>query len=143
MANECYTYFRMAGDFDPDEISARLGLTPFKSHRIGDLRRDGVPFDWAAWCFGRCDEYDFDANVQMRKTVAPLLTKTAELRAIKEEYDAILVIEVVATIYGSDSTPGFGADEDIIRFCYEAGATIDVDLYLGCAGEPGCPRWEE
>ena len=26
--NECYTYFRIVGDFDPDEISGILGLTP-------------------------------------------------------------------------------------------------------------------
>ena len=143
MGNKCYTYFRIAGQFDPDDITARLGLEPFKAHRIGDLRRDGTPFDWAGWCFGRCEEYDFDTNNQLRKTIAPLLDKTAELRAIKQQYDAILVIEVVATIYGDEPTPALGADEDIIRFCYEAGATIDVDLYLGCEGEPGCPRWEE
>ena len=143
MANECYTYFRIAGEFDPDEISARLGLEPFKSRRIGDLRVDGVPYDCAMWCFGRCDEYDFDANVQIRKTIAPLLGKTAELRAIKEEYDAVLFLEVVPTIYGGEFTPQLGPDEDVIRFCCEAGAAIDIDLYLGCEGEPGCPRWDE
>ena len=143
MANECYTYFRIAGEFDPDEISARLGLEPFKSRRIGDLRVDGVPYDCAMWCVGRCDEYDFDANVQIRKTIAPLLGKTAELRAIKEEYDAVLFLEVVPTIYGGEFIPQLGPDEDVIRFCCEAGAAIDIDLYLGCEGEPGCPRWKE
>ena len=143
MANECYTYFRIAGEFDPDVISARLGLTPFKMHRVGDLRCDGTPFGFAGWCFGRCDEYDVDANVQIRKTIAPLLDKTAELRAIKEEYGAVLVLEVVPTICGGEPTPVLGPDEDVIRFCYEAGAAIDIDYYLGCEGEPGCPRWEE
>lgn len=143
MANECYTYFRIAGKFDPDVISARLGLEPFKSHRVGDLRGDGTPFDFAGWCFGRCDEYDVDSNVQVRKTIAPLLGKMAELRAIKEEFGAILVIEVVPTIYGGEPTPDLAPAEDIIRFCYEAGAAIDIDYYLGCEGEPGCPRWKE
>ena len=144
MANKCYTYFRIAGDdFDPDDISARLGLEPFKSHRVGDLRGDGTPFDFAGWCFGRCDEYDVDSNVQIRKTIAPLLTKTAELRAIKEEFGAVFFLEIVPTIYGGEFTPQLGPDEDVIRFCYEVGAMIDIDLYLGCEGEPGCPRWEE
>ena len=143
MANECYTYFRIAGEFDPDEITARLGLKPFKSHRVGDLRGDGTPFDFAVWHFGLIEEYDPYTDNQMRKTIAPLLDKTAELRAIKEEYDAFLFLEVVPTIYGGEPTPAIGVDEDLLRFCYEAGAAIDIDLYLGCEGEPGCPRWEE
>ena len=56
--NSCYTYFRITGDFDPDIISARLGLQPEKFWRIGDKRNNGTEYDFASWEIGRCDQYD-------------------------------------------------------------------------------------
>lgn len=32
--NECYTYFRISGDFDPDTISEMLGILPDRSWKI-------------------------------------------------------------------------------------------------------------
>jgi hypothetical protein len=54
--NSCYTYFRIVGDFNPDDVSERLGLTPEKSWKIGDLRRNGTRYDFASWEIGRCAE---------------------------------------------------------------------------------------
>ena len=56
--NSCYTYFRIVGDFNPDEISEILNLTPEKTWRIGDLRCDGTKHVFAHWEIGRCTEYD-------------------------------------------------------------------------------------
>lgn len=47
--NHCYTYFRITGDFDPDEITKRLGMVPQEQWRIGDYRRNGTQFDFAHW----------------------------------------------------------------------------------------------
>lgn len=40
--NHCYTYFKITGDFNPDEITEMIGLSPSKCWCIGDLRKDGV-----------------------------------------------------------------------------------------------------
>ena len=63
--NSCYTYFRITGDFDPDIISARLGLQPEKFWRIGDKRHNGTEYDFASWEIGRCEQYDVQTENQM------------------------------------------------------------------------------
>ena len=44
MRNECYTYFRITGRFDPDEITDLMELKPDRCWKIGDLRKkwDGI-----------------------------------------------------------------------------------------------------
>ena len=37
--NRCYTYFRIAGNFNPDNVSELLNLVPEKSWKIGDSYR--------------------------------------------------------------------------------------------------------
>ena len=69
--NSCYTYFRISGEFDPDEVTALLGLQPDQSWKSGDLRRDGTAYDFSHWLFGRCDEYSILVEEQMRKTILP------------------------------------------------------------------------
>ena len=50
--NSCYTYFKIVGNFDPDKVSEILNLTPEKSWKIGDLRRNGTKYDFALWEIG-------------------------------------------------------------------------------------------
>ena len=38
------TYFNIVGDFNPDDVSSILNLTPEKSWKIGDLRRNGTKY---------------------------------------------------------------------------------------------------
>lgn len=45
--NSCYTYFKITGDFDPDDITHLLALSPEKQWRVGDLRRNGTVYDFA------------------------------------------------------------------------------------------------
>ena len=66
--NSCYTYFRIVGNFNPDDISALLNLTPEESWKIGDLRRNGTKYEFANWMIGKCAEYDVYVENQMRKT---------------------------------------------------------------------------
>ena len=35
--SECYAYFKLAGSFQPDQITARVGIKPTKSFVEGDL----------------------------------------------------------------------------------------------------------
>lgn len=45
--NSCYTYFKIVGNFNPDDVSELLNLTPEKTWKIGDLRRNGTKYDLA------------------------------------------------------------------------------------------------
>lgn len=128
--NSCYTYFKIVGNFNPDDISALLSLTPEKTCRIGDLRRNGTKYDFALWEIGRCAEYDIEVENQMRKTIAPLQDKIPLLNQIRREYDVSFILEIVPTIYVNGINPHLAPSLDVIDFCYETRTEIDIDMYI-------------
>ena len=128
--NKCYTYFKIVGNFDPDIATARLGLTPTNSWKIGDTRRNGTKFDFALWEYGRCSEYDVLVENQMRKTISDLLDKTDILNQIRSEYDVSFCLEIVPTIYVGDTNPCLAPPLDIIDFCHATRTKIDIDMYI-------------
>ena len=129
--NSCYTYFAIKGNFEPDEISKILNLSPAKQWKIGDLRRNGKSrYDFALWEYGRCNDYDVYVENQMMKTISSLMSKTNELKAIKKQFDVNFVLEVVPSVYVDESTPCLAPNREVIKFCYETETDIDIDLYV-------------
>ena len=128
--NSCYTYFRIVGDFNPDDVSERLNLTPEKSWKIGDLRRNGTRYDFASWEIGRCAEYDVQVENQMRKTLASLWDKVSLLNQIREENDVHFVLVIVPTMYVDDINPCLAPPLDVIDFCHATRTEIDLDMYI-------------
>ena len=129
--NTCYTYFAINGEFDPNEITRLLGLQPFKSYKKGERRAHGSgTYTCSTWSFGKCDEYDVNVNVQIRKTIAPLLDKLETLKYIKDNFAVNFYIEVVPKIYGSEPTPILGLELDIIDFCHITRTELDIDMYV-------------
>ena len=128
--NSCYTYFKIVGNFNPDEVSALLNLTPEESWKIGDFRRDGTKYEFANWKIGKCAEYDVYVENQMRKTIALLLDKIATLNQIREENDVEFFLEIVPSIYVDDINPCLAPPLDVIDFCHATRTQIDIDMYL-------------
>lgn len=127
---ECYTYFKIVGDFDPDTATELLGVAPEKFWRIGDKRKNGTVYDFACWITGTCREYDIEVSNQMLKTLAPLLDKTDVLNEIKGRYDVDFVLEVVPTVRYDESTPCLAPSLEVMRFCCATETSIDIDLYV-------------
>ncbi len=128
--NNCYTYFKIVGDFNPDDISKLLNLTPEKSWKIGDVRQNGTKYDFALWEIGKCTEYDVEVEKQMRKTIAVLQDKISILNQIKQENDVSFVLEIVPMIYAGDINPCLNPTLDIIDFCHATRTEIDIDMYI-------------
>ena len=128
--NSCYTYFKIVGDFNPDEVSELLNLTPEKTWKIGDLRLNGSKYDFALWEIGRCTEYDVEVENQMRKTISVLQDKISLLNQIREQNDVSFVLEIVPTIYVDDTNPCLAPSLDVIDFCHATRTEIDIDLYV-------------
>ena len=126
--NCCYTYFKIVGIFNPDDISAMLDLIPEKSWKIGDLRPNGTNYDFAYWEIGRCAEYDVEVEKQMRKTISVLQDKIFVLNQIRDKYDVSFVLEIVPEIYVNDTNPCLAPSLDIIDFCYATRTEIDIDM---------------
>ena len=129
--NSCYTYFRIVGNFNPDDISALLNLTPEESWKIGDLQRNGTTkYECANWTIGKCAEYDVYVENQMRKTISILLDKITTLNQIREENDVEFFLEIVPSIYVNDINPCLAPPLDVIDFCHATRTQIDIDMYL-------------
>lgn len=128
--NSCYTYFKIVGDFNPDEITRLLNLTPEMSWKIGDLRQNGTKYDFALWEIGRCTEYDVAVENQMRKTIAVLQDKIPLLNNIREKNDVRFALEIVPTIYVGDTNPCLSPPLDVIDFCHATRTEIDIDMYV-------------
>ena len=128
--NSCYTYFKIVGDFDPDEVTDLLGLEPEKTWKIGDERSNGTRYDFALWMIGRCNEYEVEVEKQMRKTVSSLSDKIELLNKIRSENDVSFFLEIVPTIYVGDSNPCLAPSLDIMDFCHATRTEIDNDLYV-------------
>ena len=128
--NSCYTYFRIAGNFDPDRISEMLGLRPDKQWKIGDLRRNGTAYDCALWTHGTCTSYDVITNNQLLITLEDFFPRIHTLQEIKREYDVSFFLTIVPTISTEESTPVLSPSLDVMRFCCETETEIDLDLYV-------------
>ena len=131
----CYTYFCIKGDFDPEAISEMLGLAPDDFHKIGDKRKNGTAYDFASWQFGICDHYDIMVENQMMKTIFPLITKTDILKEIKRRFDVSFTLEVVPTVCFDEPMPCLAPSLEVMRFCCDTGTEIDMDLYVSCPDE--------
>ena len=135
----CYTYFSITGEFDPDEITALLGIQPSRSFRLGETRyymKDGQKIDtgckykFSCWDGCRCDEYDVIISNQMEKTIEPLIQKIEQLNMIRERYDATLTLEVVPSICCEHETPCISPSMKVIDFCSQVRADLDIDWYI-------------
>ncbi|EOH74995.1 DUF4279 domain-containing protein [Enterococcus raffinosus] len=71
----CYTCFSIKENFESDDIVSYLNLQPFEQWRIGDEKKNGRKFDFVAWKFGLCDEYDVFVENQMHCTLKELKPK--------------------------------------------------------------------
>lgn len=128
--NSCYTYFKIVGEFDTKSVTDMLGITPEKKWDIGDKRKNGSLYDFSLWSAGYCEEYNVEAEYQMRKTIEPFLDKKNVLKKIRDMYDVEFYLEIVPTAYVGETSPSLAPSMDIIDFCYETRTNIDIDLYL-------------
>lgn len=129
----CYTYFKITGEFNPDTVSELLKLKPERFWKIGDTRKDGkTKYDFACWCFGTCKDYEVLVENQMLKTITPLLSKVDILREIKSKFDVQFTLEIVPTVRFDEATPCLSPSIKIMQFCCDTGTEIDIDLYVSC-----------
>lgn len=125
----CYTYFRIVGDFDPDAVTALLGIRPDRTRKKGDLRRNGTKYAESAWECGRCADYSGDVDCQMRRTIAPLTAKIEQLREIRRTCGVSMFLEVVPTVAPDEPTPCLAPSLAVMQFCCDTGTELDIDLY--------------
>ena len=128
--NECYVYFRIVGQFDPDTATSLLGIQPAAVHHAGDVRRDGTPYSFSAWESKRYAGYDHDISRQMEAVIAPFQDKRVALNTLRQENSVTFYLEVVPTLYAGEVAPCLAPSLAVMDFCHETRTELDIDLYL-------------
>ena len=127
---DCYTYFAIIGDFDPQRVSEILGLEPERTQKKGEILHGGRQSKISRWEIGWCRECEPHTATQMEKTIAPLLKKTDELNKVRKDLGAELYLCVVPTLLRDGVNPSLSPSLAVIDFCHETRTMIDIDLYV-------------
>jgi hypothetical protein len=117
------------GIFNPEDITALLGIQPFNSWAYGSKRKGGSKRLFSTWDAEKSEIDRLDIEAQCRDTIKNLKNRIPQLNQIKEQYDVNFVLMVVPVIYGEEP-PSMGFNEEVIEFCYLTGTTIQVDMYI-------------
>lgn len=144
MKTECYSYFfiesngqiedgiglvgNKKGIFDPAEITKRLGIIPFRIHKFGEQRKNDTKYLFSSWSGLKTNIGRIDIVQQCNEIVDTLRSKIDILKSIKIEYDVCFGIMIVPHIVVNEP-PMMSFNENIIWFCNEIGATIEVNMY--------------
>ncbi|HEY1902918.1 MAG TPA: DUF4279 domain-containing protein [Terracidiphilus sp.] len=124
--NELYAYFTIVGEFNPQEISARLGIEPTKSWAKGDLH----PLSGSERKFSRWSLYSRLERVRpfeehIRDVIGQLRSNASGFRSISQEFGGAM--EVVG--YFHAQYPGLSLEKEDIDALAEFGLSVDFDYY--------------
>jgi hypothetical protein len=124
--NEYRAYFTLMGDFDPDEISKRLGLAPTSSWKKDDLNpQTQFARKHSRWNLdSRLDKSTSleDHVADVLEQLKPCSAAVAELRTTVEG-----VMQLVGYFY--TAYPGFGLDDRTLAELARLRLGIDCDFY--------------
>jgi hypothetical protein len=127
MESEVYAYFLLIGvDFQPDEITAQVGITPTKTWTKGDLRLPGavVRHQENGWMVLSKLDRSADLEEHIKSVLEQLQPSWDILQKLCLLHSAEFACVVYS--YGGDR-PAIHFDREVIKQVNELNSTIDVD----------------
>jgi len=130
MKSKIYAYFSLRGlDFDPEEITTKVGLIPTKTWKAGDLinPKATVCRKENGWSL----KSELDESIDLEDHVRYLLQKLEPgwlpLIEICKKYYA----EINCVVYAAgNERPAIHFNKDIVDKAAKLNAEIDIDLYF-------------
>lgn len=133
---KCITYFKIVGDFEPNEILDILNIRPTKVTRKGDnylfLNQEKTS-EFSLIEIGYNDQYNVEIDLMIEKTIKELRSKIKELKELKMKYpDIEYTLEVVPKITPNfdEPNPYISPTKEIMKFLVEIDADYDIDYYI-------------
>lgn len=130
MESEIYAYFSLIGiDFDPDEITAKVGIKPTKTWRVGDLvtPRAIIRKKHNGWRVDSQVEDSIHLEDYIKSVLEQLQPGWLPLVELCKRYDS----EIACVIYyRSGSVPSIHFDKHLVDMAHQLNAEIDVDFYV-------------
>jgi len=130
MESEISAFFTLTGlDFEPSEITAKVGIMPSKTWKIGDSidPRASIRRKHNGWSVKSQLEKSADLEDHIKSVLEQLQPGWLSLIELCKSYYA--EIECVIYIVGDDR-PAIHFDKHILQQIGELNAEIDVDLYV-------------
>jgi len=128
-----YAYFALSGDdFDPAEITKRLGIEASRSRRKGDQGTYNTCLKFSSWQLSseKGKEY-FDIDQLVDEVISQLTDKVDTIIQLKSEFKLQSILGIVLWIDTNQdqSTPAIGHDLKTIEFLYKTQTETDIDIY--------------
>lgn len=122
-------YFRLGGDeFEPGDVTSRLGIEPSRIARPSDPRPKDFAWILSTGTFSPelVDVYDLASQLTQR-----LEPRSSEISALMREHSLYAVLQVVLHLSPDAGLPmpAIGFDQQTIAFLAKIGASVDVDTY--------------
>lgn len=125
MEEYCLTYFRVEyqDDFDMKDFCQKLNLDYEYVKNWGGE-------NWLQ--IGKNENFNFNINVMIRKTIKDLIGKEEVLLQLKNKYKLKYYIERVPliTFEKSDTYQKLSLEDDIIEFMYKSKTSDDLDYHI-------------
>jgi Domain of unknown function (DUF4279) len=124
--NEYSAYFTVTGDFDPAEISDRLGLEPTSCWRKGDRNeKTHLERKFSRWSLdSRLDKFA-PLEGHVADVLQQLKPAVARVKTALETYEGGM--QLVGWFY--KNYPGLHFDKDLIAKLAECELSVDFDFY--------------
>ena len=122
--------FKLTGaDFDPDEVTRRVGLEPTRTWRAGDIRRPGATAaKISCWSLYTDLEQTWDTDRHIAQVIDLLRPHIQSINAVRKELR--LEAEFACVLYIRSKRPALHFDRAILDVVDALDAEIDVDIYV-------------
>ncbi len=117
-------------DCDPEEITARVGITPTKTWRVGDFinKKKTMKYEYNGWKLHSKIEKNADLESHIISVLEQLKSGWESLVKISQSY--YTEISCAIYIYSDTERPAIHFSKQIIQKIAELNAEIDVDIYI-------------
>lgn len=124
--NEYRVYFTLVGEFDPTDISRRLGLEPSRSWKKGDLNpRTQFERKHSRWSLNSTLEQSASLEEQIVDVLEQLRPCSAAITDLRATVDGGM--QLVG--YFHTNYPGFGLSDAVLSELAQLRLGIDCDFY--------------
>jgi len=124
--NESYAYFTITGDFDPAEITAKVGIQPTDSWKKGDRHgKKQIEYKFSRWSL-RSSLPDIESLENHIADVLKQLSKNKEgFRDISMKNDGCMQLVGIFNV----DYPGLHFDSDLVSGLADYSLSVDFDFY--------------